>query len=206
MVCTLVVAVKLVVATLLLAAAAVTAKVAIEHVAPERVASASTEPTDRWAEAGDAIRSIRFDAPGLRAAALSEVIETRVGGPLDRARLDADRVRLRDWLVARGHLDAQVEAPATRRTDSGSFVDFAIEAGPVYVVRDVRFEGKRADVAGLAAVPTVIAGHDVAAERLDGNVDLLRDWLAHRGITAKVSFRLNVDRFTKQVDVVFRVN
>lgn len=199
-------AVKLVVATLLLAAAAVTAKVAVEHLAPERVASASTQPTDRWAAAGDAIRSIRFDAPGLRAAALSDVIETRLGGPIDRARLDADRVRLRDWLVARGHLDAAVEAPATRLTDSGTFIDFVIDAGPVFVVRDVRFEGKRAGVAGLASVPTVIAGHDVAAERLDRNVELLRDWFAHRGTQARVSVRLDVDRFSKQADVVFRVD
>lgn len=197
---------KLVVATLLLAAAAIVAKVAVERLAPERVASASTRPTDGRAEAVGQIRSIRFDAPGLRAAALSGVMTSREGAMLDAALLGADRGRLEQWLVARGHLDASVAEPSVRVADGAVFVDIDVDAGPVFVVRAVRIEGKRADLAGLSAVPTLTAGHELLAERLDSNVALLRDWLAHRQVKASVSARLEVDRFTKQVDVVFTVD
>ncbi len=197
---------KLVVATLLLAAAALVAKVAVEHLAPERVASASTQVTDGRAEVAGQIRSIRFDAPGLRAAALLPVIDSREGDTLDPALLGADRARLEQWLVARGHLDAQVGEPRVRLAATGAHIDIQVTAGPVFVIREVRIEGKRAGLAGLRSVPTITAGHEVVADRVDGNVTLLRDWLAHRKVKANVRARLEVDRFTKQVDVVFTVD
>ncbi|MCA9675103.1 MAG: hypothetical protein H6709_06145 [Kofleriaceae bacterium] len=155
------------------------------------------------------MRSVRFSLArgSLRAATLADVIDTRAGEPLSAARLEADRERLQQWLVARGHLDAVVEVPTVRvGGDGAAAVEFAVDTGPLYVVRAVVLRGRHADHPGLAAVATLRPGNDAIAERIDGNVELLRDWLAHRGVTATVTARMEPDGFTGEVDVIYTID
>lgn len=202
--------VKLVVAILLLVTVALGAKVAANKLAPEGVASAATsltQPGRAKTEAGS-VRSVRFSGPGLRASYLPEVVGTREGEPLDAAELHSDRLRIVAALVARGHLDAAAGEPNVQwSSDGGAHVEFPVVAGPAYVVRSVRVEGKQLRrQRALATVPTLDAGQQVNPERIDANVTLIRDWLGHRGVRAEVTARLEVDRFTAQVDVVFTAN
>ena len=193
--------VKLFVATLLLVAAAVAAKVAIEHLAPEGTASAS-DSIPRAKVAGT-VDAVTFTGPGLRAAFLSEVVATRAGAPLSTADLAGDRIRIVDALVARGHLDAHAGEAVVAASDAGTFVDFPVTVGPTYVIRDVRVAGRA--VAGIAAVPTVRPGDPAASTRIEASAALLRTWLADHQERGTVSWTLTPDPLTQQADVVFTV-
>ncbi len=201
-------AVKLFVAAVLIASLAVGAKLAVERIAPEKVASASNSDTAGGAKAATGlVQSIRVTGSGLRATALLPLLETREGAPLHDGVLDADRLRLVRALAADGYLDAGVEEPKIRALASGITVELPVVAGPRYVIRDVRLEGRQVRRhPDLTAVPTLHAGNDALAERIDGNVALLRTWLADRGTTASVGVDLDIDRYTQQVDVVFTIN
>lgn len=191
---------KLAVATLLLAALAVSAKLAVQHLAPERVASASVSLTAD--EVGvQTVQSIRIS--GLHATSFAD-LQTRAGSPLDRAALDADRLAIVRSLAAEGYLDAGVEEPRIRAVAGGLAIELPVVTGARYVVRDVRVEGKQAR--RLADVPTLLAGQDAIAARIDGNVSLLRTFLADRGIRAGVGVHLEVDRAMQVVDVIFRAD
>jgi len=200
--------VKLFVATLLLAALALGAKLAVERLAPERVASAADGDTGGAKAASDVVQSVRITGSGLRATSLDELIETRAGEPLDHKTLDADRLRIVRALAADGYLDAGVEEPRLRASDGGLAIELPVVTGSRYLVREVRVDGKllrrHPDLGG---VPTLRSGQDAVSERIDGNVELLRDWLADRGSKkAGVGVRLEIDRRTQVVDVVFTAN
>lgn len=200
---------KLIVATLLLAALALGAKLAVGHLAPEKVASASVRFTaDEVGAAPDAIpwvRSVRITGDdGLRPTSIASELETRADAPLDRRALDADRLRVVRALSADGYLDASVDTPRVRSTADGVTVELPVVTGTRYQVRAVRLEGRQlVRHAELAAVPTLRAGEDAIGERIDGNVALLRGWLADRGVAASVGVRVDVDRYTQVVDVTF---
>jgi outer membrane protein assembly factor BamA len=202
--------VKLVVAALLLVAMALGAKLAIEHVAPEETASASTRvttPSRAKIEAGT-VQSVRFTGPGLRAAFLSDVIATREGAAFRASALEDDRVRILDAMLARGFLDATVGAAKVEWTDSGgAWVEFPVDAGSLYVVRDVRVEGKalRRHPA-LADVPTLEPGHPAIGDRIEASAGLLRAWLTQRDLTGTVTVHIETDGLGKQIDVVYTVD
>lgn len=201
--------VKLVVATVLLAGAAVSAWIAVERVAPESVASASTSLTSSRARpAAGTVESVRFSGPGLRAAFLADVVATREGAPLREDELVRDRARILEALVARGHLDAKVGAPTVDWTgDRVAWVDFPVDAGPVYVVRRVEVVGKQVrHHPALAAVPTVTPGAPAIGEHIDASVDLLRDWLRQRRIRGNVTVDVTPEPYGKQLDVTFRID
>jgi outer membrane protein assembly factor BamA len=198
--------VKLAVAILLLAAALVTAKVAVEHVAPERMASASDSLTRAKAAAGT-VETVRFTGPGLRASFLAEAVATRAGTAVSRADLEADRLRIVDALVARGHLDAAASEAVVQWSDSGSaYVDFPVETGAIYQIRSVRLEGKlAARTPALAEVPTLAAGDIAASDRIEASAALLRGYLADHHLRGRVTWQLEVEHVGKQADVVFTI-
>jgi outer membrane protein assembly factor BamA len=201
--------VKLVVATLLLVAMALGAKLAIERIAPEESASASTRvttPSRAKAEAGT-VQSVRFSGPGLRAAFLSDVVATREGETFRPSSLEDDRIRILDAMLARGYLDATVGTPHVEWSASGAaWVDFPVDAGSLYVVRDVKVEGKQLRRhPALAEVPTLVTGNPALGDRIEASAQLLRDWLAQRGIKAKVTVTTALEKFSKQVDVAYIV-
>ena len=202
--------VKLVVATLLLAGLALAAKIAVERVAPEPMASASAGLTETR-RAGDApkagtVEAVRFSGPGLRAAFLSDVVTTREGSPLRENLLESDRQRVLEALIARGHLDAKVAAPRVSWHQGAAWVEFPVDAGPVYVVRAVTVEGKATKRhPGVADVPTLRIGDDADADAIEASADLLRDWLAARSVRAKVTVATDVEPYGKQVDIRYVV-
>lgn len=201
---------KLVVATLLLVTMALGAKFAIERIAPEGAASASTRvttPSRAKTEAGT-VQSVRFTGPGLRAAFLSDVVATREGEAFRASSLEDDRLRILDAMLARGYLDATVGTPVVEWSDDGAaWVDFPVDAGSLYVVRDVAVEGKQLRRhPALAEVPTLEAGNPAQGERIEASAERLREWLAQRRIKATVTVKVELEKFSKQIDVAYVVN
>jgi len=203
--------VKLVVAAVMLAVLVLVARIVVERVAPEPSASASAGITaPRRAEAAapkpGTVEALRFSGPGLRAAFLTDVIATREGQPFRADALDSDRQRLLEALVARGHLDAKVGAAHVSWHRGAAIVEFPVDAGPVFVVRSVRVEGRTArSHTGLAQVPTLQIGDAATADDIEASADLLRAWLEARDLRAKVSVATNVEPYGKQVDVRYFV-
>jgi hemolysin activation/secretion protein len=203
--------VKLVVAALLLVVAVVIAKVAIERLAPEVTASASTNatrvktgPVDPTAPIR--IEAVRLSGPGLRASAFEPLFADRIGETVAPVALEAERAEVTAALVARGHLDAVVGPPEVERAGDAAIVELAVDAGPVYHVRSVRVEGARAKKhAVLAGIPVVRAGAEAIAEDLEASAALIRAYLTERKARGAVSYRLELDRPTKRVDVVYLV-
>ncbi len=79
--------------------------------------------------------------------ALAERIELEEGGVFDRSALTADVETLTRYYTDRGFYFASVEPrtsldPASRKVD----VTFEVEKGPLYFVRDIRFEGNTTTV------------------------------------------------------------
>jgi outer membrane protein assembly factor BamA len=202
--------VKLVVATLLLLAMALGAKVAIERIAPEEAASASTRvttPSRAKTEAGT-VQSVRFTGPGLRAAFLSDLVATREGETFRESSLESDRIRILDAMLARGYLDATIGVPQVEWSDDGAaWVDFPVDAGSLYVVRNVAVEGKQVGRhPALADVPTLETGNPAIGERIEASAQQLRDWLAQRSVKATVTVKVELEKLSKQIDVVYVVN
>ena len=114
---------KLFVATLLLVSAAIAAKIVVERVAPEKVASAS-DGVSRAKVAAGTVETVQFSGPGLRAPYLAGVVGTQAGVALSQPALQADRIRIVDALVARGHLDATAaEARVQWNAAGAAYVD-----------------------------------------------------------------------------------
>jgi hemolysin activation/secretion protein len=204
--------VKLVVAALLLVAAVVVAKVAIERLAPEVAASASTRSARAKAGPVDPaaavqIEAVRLTGPGLRASAFEPLFADRIGARVAPAALDAERAEIVAALIARGHLDAVVSTPTLEPTDGDAvIVDLAVDAGPVYRVRRVRAEGapvRRHPV--LGDVPVVRSGDAAIAEDLEASAALIRAWMKEHKVRGAVSYRLEPDARSKQVDVIYVV-
>jgi len=194
--------VKLFVATLLLVSAAIAAKIVVERVAPEKVASAS-DSVSRAKVAAGTVETVQFSGPGLRAPYLAAVVGTQAGVALSQPALQADRIRIVDALVARGHLDASAGEPRVQWTATGAaLVDFPVEAGAVYVVRTVAVSGGPAAL-DLASVPTLVSGDLADANRIEQSAALLRGWCKDHGVSAKVTWTIAPDPISKQVDVTF---
>src|SRR5688500_13010107 len=107
------------------------AKFAIERIAPEEAASASTRvttPSRAKPEAGTA-QSGRVTGPGLRAAFRSRVVATREGETCRRSSREDARIRIPAAMLARGCLDATVGTPQVEWSACGAaWVDFPVDA------------------------------------------------------------------------------
>ncbi len=193
---------KLLVAALLLGALALGTREVVARLAPEAQASASGASETVRRTFPDTVRSVR-----VTGATGTFELQTREGAALDPRALDDDRLRIVRVLAAEGYLDAGVETPRVHHLEDGVFVELPVITGARYVVRDVRLEGRQlARHPELPSVPTLRADQEALAARIDGNITLLRDWLAHRGVTASVGARLDIDRYAQAVDVIFTVD
>jgi outer membrane protein assembly factor BamA len=160
-------------------------------------AAAATDP--------NAIATVRINGSNLPIAALERSLSTHAGGRVSDADLAHDRAAILATLEARGHLGAAVTGVRVMQSN-GSHVVFDVASAGVYHVADVRVAGAPAKLATeLAAVPTLLRGQPWHPERAADNVSLLREWLAHRGVTADVTAHRTVDHTTHTVDVTFDV-
>jgi hypothetical protein len=50
-----------------------------------------------------------------------------------------------------------------------------------------------------------VTGNPALGDRIEASAQLLRDWLAQRGIKAKVTVTTALEKFSKQVDVAYIV-
>ena len=193
---------KLLVAALLLGALALGTREVVARLAPEAQASASGVSEKVPAPISDTVRSVRVTGATGRFE-----LQTREGAALDPRALDDDRLRIVRVLAADGYLDAGVAMPRVHHLDDGISVELPVITGARYLVREVRLEGRQLTRhPDLSAVPTLRPDQEALAARIDGNIDLLRDWLAHRGVTASVGARLDIDRYAQAVDVIFTVD
>jgi outer membrane protein assembly factor BamA len=150
------------------------------------------------------IRSVRLTGDRLPLTILESRLATKVGDSLDADRLDADRIALRDVLVARGFWATDVSpAEIAFGSDGGAHVTFRVTTGLVFHVRGVAIEGEDRGV--LAEALTLTAGDDVSPQRLARNAELLATHLARAGRPAQVSVETTTDREAYAVDVTFVV-
>lgn len=193
---------------LIASAIAVAAAVAVlrgQVGATEAAASASAALAPEAPRHPDEVVTIRIVGPGLPVAALERALATRVGAQLRADHLERDRRALVATLVARGYLAARVTDVRLVRA-GGVHLVFDVDAGGLYRVDEVRVTGRAARrFAELARVPTLLGGQPWQPERAADNVELLREWLARRGVRAEVTIRRSVDHVRHAVDVTFAV-
>ena len=151
------------------------------------------------------VESVALEGRDLPVAELRSVLTTRTGDQLSDEKLVADRAALETALVARGYLDAKVDAAQVMFDASGgAFVTFAAAPGPVFHVRDVRVIGAAERDTGIV---TIARGDVVRTDRLEQARDALATRLFSRGAkTARVAVRLEHDALTSEVDVVLDAN
>jgi outer membrane protein assembly factor BamA len=161
-------------------------------------------PESSAAPATRTVASLRLDGPSLPNMTLQEALTTRVGGPLRDVDLAADRVRIADILLERGHLGATVSPADVRWGGRGAHVTYRIAPGGIYHVGEVSFEGVLTE--GVAAAPTVRPGDELSLERARRGVEQVDQWLAEHGAPdATVSYRLDVRHPDLRADVVYVV-
>jgi outer membrane protein assembly factor BamA len=160
-------------------------------------AAAATDPAT--------VTTVRINGENLPIAALERALSTRAGNRVSDTDLAHDRAAILATLEARGHLGASVTGVRVIQSN-GAHVVFDVTSAGVYHVAAVRVDGAPARLAAeLAAVPTLLRGQPWHPERAADNVALVREWLAHRGVTADVTARRTVDHATHTVDVTFDV-
>lgn len=178
----------------LLTVVAVAVGYGVVRTLPESEAEAETTP-GKPGEVG----SIALDGRGLPTAALRSVLTTHAGDPLDDTKLDRDRAALAAALVARGYLDAQVQAAHVVYDSYGAaFVTFSIAAGPRFRVGEVTVTGAADHEAGMV---TMVKGEPVTKERIEYARAALSDRLAARGKHVTVEVKLAADQAAHTVDV-----
>lgn len=197
---------RLFVAIFLLAAIGLAAKIAVERLAPEGLASASDHlmRAETTGPATDLVDTVQLLGPGLRATSLDEVIGTRAGTHLSEAQLAFDRTTIFTTLLDRGHLDAAVGAATITWSRAGADVELPVDAGAVYTVHSVTWTGAKMRPA-IAELPVIAAGEPVERARLADTASLVEGWLAQRHTHAHVTWSLAIDRDAKLVDVTFAV-
>jgi outer membrane protein insertion porin family len=97
------------------------------------------------------VRDIRFEGNILFSdAELRKEVKQEVylpilkKGNLNRELLQLDEARVRDYLRARGYLDAQADARIDVSPDQkDAIVTFTVYEGPQYIVEDLRFENRK---------------------------------------------------------------
>jgi len=150
------------------------------------------------------VQSVAFDGRDLPVAELRSVLTTRTGELLDGDKLAADRAGLEATLVARGFLEARVDAAQIMFDASGgAFVTFAIKPGAEFHVRGVRVVGAAERDTGIV---TLAKGAVASADRVERARDALATRLRVRGKARAVAVTLAPDAETASVDVVLSAN
>ena len=171
------------------------AAVGVVHSLPEGEAAADVGRMVRPTE----VESVALDGRELPMPALRAVLTTKVGDVLDRNKLDHDRAALQDVLVARGFLDAKVEAAHIDfDVTGGVFVTFQVAQGPVFHVRSVQLTGAGERDAGIV---TLAAGEVAQPDHIAQARDALAERLAARGKRRSVSVNVTPDHASATVDV-----
>jgi outer membrane protein assembly factor BamA len=146
------------------------------------------------------LESVALDAHDLPVTSLREVLASRAGDPLDRAKLEHDRAALQNALAARGYFAAKVGAADVSFDEhGGAYVTFAIDQGPEFHVRTVEVTGATAKDAGVV---TLTAGEVASPARFAQAREALAERLAARGKPATVTVEVTTDEAAAAVDVV----
>jgi hypothetical protein len=153
----------------------------------ERDATAEPAPAAR----SERVSGVALDGDRLPLSLLRDVLATRVGEQLDAAALVHDRAIIRETLVDRGYLDADVDAPVITHSANGAYVWLAVRPGPLYHVRLVRVV---ASAAGPVHGPflTLATGDDARASAIED---------ARVLVASHATVHLTRDRAAATVDV-----
>ena len=151
---------------------------------------------------------------------LKKEVQSKPGGPLARAFVQGDVVRIQDLYRQRGYFDVNI-VPKTieAKRGDGSRVNlvFEIKEGDKLAVRQVRFAGntafsetklKAVVKTGVTNVFSFLLNNDAFdADRVDNDRDLLRRfYLAHGYADMRVSSATSYDAVTKSVMVTFKID
>src|SRR5688572_8907870 len=124
----------------------------------------------------DQVRTVRFTGPALPTRSLRDVVATRVGAILEADELEQDRARILALLADRGHVAARIDDVHLARGDGGVDVDFVIDPGPLYRVRNVEVVGSPRPLA-LGGLVTIMPGQQASQERVAALAARLHDYL-----------------------------
>ncbi len=151
---------------------------------------------------------------------LKKEVQSKPGGPLARAFVQGDVVRIQDLYRQRGYFDVNIvpkTIEAKRGDDSRVNLVFEIKEGDKLAVRQVRFAGntafsetklKAVVKTGVTNVFSFLLNNDAFdADRVDNDRDLLRRfYLAHGYADMRVSSATSYDAVTKSVMVTFKID
>jgi len=152
---------------------------------------------------------------------LKKDLQSKAGGPLSRAYIQGDVVRMLDAYKEHGYFDVQI-VPKTIEPKSGSNntsvdVVFEIKEGGKLAVRQVVFTGNRAFSetklrgvikTGVSNVVSFLLNNDVYdADKIENDRDLLRQFYRDHGYAdVRVSSAGSYDAATKSVVVTFKLD
>ncbi len=135
--------------------------------------------------------------------AVRNLIAAQIGSIADTERLVADREQLRDGMISRGYLDAQVQLSRDDADDGGMFVKFSVKPGPLYRISAVAARGRMIDIAAL----TTLSVDDIAdADRIERNRMMVEQSLTRRvGKRVVVLADVQANRTDHTVAVTYRI-
>ena len=135
--------------------------------------------------------------------AVRSLISAQIGAVADTERLVADREQLRDGMISRGYLDAQVQLSRDAADDGGMFVKFSVKPGPLYRISAVTARGRMVDISAL----TTLSVDDIAdADRIERNRMMVEQSLTRRaGKRVVVVADVQANRADHTVAVTYRI-
>jgi outer membrane protein insertion porin family len=152
---------------------------------------------------------------------LKKDLQSKPGGPLSRAYIQGDVVRLLDIYKQHGYFDAQI-VPKTIEPKAGSNITavdlvFEVKEGDKLAVRRVIFTGNRAFSetklravvkTGVTNVISFLLNNDTYdADKIENDRDLLRQFYRDHGYAdARISSDGSYDAATKSVTVTFKID
>ena len=174
---------------------------------PGSEANAGAAPQDDRSEREpqlQEVRSVALDGLRLPQARLREVLETRPGAPLDRARLERDREAMERRLAELGYLAARVD-PATVTFDKAgaAYVTFEIDQGKLFHLRSIEVTGAGRDAVVVTLTPGDLAVRDRIESARDALTDALDRRAGPRDRPASVELSVRTDLAAAAVDVTF---
>jgi outer membrane protein assembly factor BamA len=145
------------------------------------------------------IHSVALDGRNLPLATLRQVVSTHVGDTVDSAQLERDRSALQATLVARGYLEAVVDAAKVTFDSTGAaFVAFPIRTGTQFKLRTVRVTGPKANATDVV---TLAPGEDASADNIERARQIIAAAVTRDGRKGDVVVQLHEDAGAGAVDV-----
>ena len=135
--------------------------------------------------------------------AVRNLISSQIGTVADTERLVTDREQLRDGMISRGYLEAQVQMSRDDDGQGGMFVKYAVKPGPLYRISEVTSRGRMVDISAL----TTLSVDDIAdADRIERNRMMVEQALTRRaGKRVVVTSEVQPNRAEHTVAVTFRI-